>query len=76
MAFFTYTDRPGIIGLVGQILGGQGINIAGMQVSRDERGGRALIVLTVDSALAPPLLDEITRAIGAEVGSGVDLGDG
>jgi D-3-phosphoglycerate dehydrogenase len=75
MAFFTYTDRPGVIGLVGQILGDQGINIAGMQVSRDERGGRALIVLTVDSALAPPLLDDITQAIGAEVGSGVDLTD-
>ena len=75
MAFFTYTDRPGVIGLVGQLLGDQGINIAGMQVSRDERGGRALIVLTVDSALAPPLLDDITRAIGAEVGSGVDLSD-
>ncbi len=75
MAFFRYTDRPGIIGLVGQILGGQGINIAGMQVCRDAEGGSALIVLTVDSALPPALLDEITRAIGAEVGRGVDLDD-
>jgi D-3-phosphoglycerate dehydrogenase / 2-oxoglutarate reductase len=73
MAFFTYTDRPGIIGLVGHILGDQRINIAGMQVIRDERGGHALIVLTVDSALAPPLLEEITQAIGAEAGNGVDL---
>ena len=51
MAFFTYTDRPGIVGIVGQILGGQQINIAGMQVCRDHRGGDALIVLTVDSGL-------------------------
>ena len=38
-------------------------------------GGSALIVLTVDSALPPALLDEITRAIGAEVGRSVDLDD-
>jgi D-3-phosphoglycerate dehydrogenase / 2-oxoglutarate reductase len=75
MAFFTYVDRPGIVGIVGQILGGRGINIAGMQVCRDEMGGSALIVLTVDSALPPALLDEITETIGAEVGRSVDLED-
>jgi D-3-phosphoglycerate dehydrogenase / 2-oxoglutarate reductase len=73
MAFFTYTDRPGVVGLVGQILGGQGINIAGMQVCRDARGGHALIVLTVDSALPPATLAEITSSIGAVVGRTADL---
>jgi D-3-phosphoglycerate dehydrogenase len=73
MVFFTYSDRPGIVGVVGQILGGQGINIAGMQVCRDARGGHALIVLTVDSALPPAVLDEITTSIGAVVGRAVDL---
>ena len=73
MAFLTYTDRPGIVGLVGDILGRQGINIAGMQVCRDARGGQALIVLTIDSALPPPLLAEITTAIGAVSGRTVDL---
>jgi D-3-phosphoglycerate dehydrogenase / 2-oxoglutarate reductase len=73
MVFFTYTDRPGIVGIVGQILGAQGINIAGMQVCRDARGGQALIVLTVDSALPPEVLDEITSSIGAVFGRAVDL---
>ncbi len=73
MAFFTYTDRPGIVGVVGQILGSEGINIAGMQVCRDARGGHALIVLTVDSALPPVVLDDITSTIGAVVGRTVDL---
>jgi D-3-phosphoglycerate dehydrogenase len=73
MAFFTYTDRPGIVGVVGQILGGEGINIAGMQVCRDARGGHALIVLTVDSALPAGVLDDITSTIGAVVGRTVDL---
>jgi D-3-phosphoglycerate dehydrogenase len=76
MAFFNYVDRPGVVGIVGQILGGRGINIAGMQVCRDAKGGRALIVLTVDSALPPMVLDEITSAIGAEVGRSVDLEEG
>jgi len=73
MVFLTYSDRPGIVGVVGQILGAQGINIAGMQVCRDTRGGHALIVLTVDSALPPPVLAEITSSIGAVVGRAVDL---
>jgi D-3-phosphoglycerate dehydrogenase / 2-oxoglutarate reductase len=73
MVFFTYSDRPGIVGIVGQILGDQGINIAGMQVCRDARGGHALIVLTVDSALPPAVLEEITSSIGAIVGRAVDL---
>jgi len=73
MVFFTYSDRPGIVGIVGQILGAQRINIAGMQVCRDARGGHALIVLTVDSALPPGVLDEITSSIGAVYGRAVDL---
>ena len=73
MVFFTYSDRPGIIGIVGQILGAQGINIAGMQVCRHARGGQALMVLTVDSALPPAVLDEIASSIGAVFGRAVDL---
>jgi D-3-phosphoglycerate dehydrogenase len=76
MAFLTYTDRPGIVGVVGDILGRQGINIAGMQVCRSSRGGQALIVLTVDTALPQALLDEITATIGAVFGRTVDLPEG
>jgi D-3-phosphoglycerate dehydrogenase len=73
MVFFTYSDRPGIVGVVGKILGDRAINIAGMQVCRNARGGQALIVLTVDSALPSPVLDEITASIGAGFGRAVDL---
>ena len=75
MVFFTYSDRPGIVGIVGQILGGEQINIAGMQVCRDSRGGHALIVLTVDSAIPAMVLDDISSTIGAVVGRTVDLED-
>jgi D-3-phosphoglycerate dehydrogenase / 2-oxoglutarate reductase len=73
MVFLTYTDRPGVVGTVGQILGSEGINIAGMQVCRDARGGHALIVLTVDSAIPAIVLDDIASTIGAVVGRTVDL---
>ncbi len=76
MVFLTYIDRPGIVGIVGQILGDQRINIAGMQVCRDTMGGHALIVLTVDSRLPADVLTEITGAIGAVVGRAVDLDQG
>ena len=39
MAFFRYADRPGVVGAVGRMLGDAGVNIAGMQVGRDAKGG-------------------------------------
>ncbi len=74
MAFFTYADRPGIVGVVGRLLGDAGVNIASMQVGRASKGGKALIALTVDSAIPTQLVDVITTEIGAEGGRRVDLG--
>jgi D-3-phosphoglycerate dehydrogenase len=73
MCFFTYIDRPGMVGVVGKLLGDAGVNIAGMQVGRNEKGGKALIALTVDSALGPELTDAIAEKIGADQGRRVDL---
>jgi D-3-phosphoglycerate dehydrogenase len=64
MVFITYDDRPGIVGTVGQTIGQAGVNIAGMQVARTSEGGRTLMALTIDSALAPESLEEIAVAIG------------
>jgi D-3-phosphoglycerate dehydrogenase len=73
MAFFRYDDRPGIVGIVGRLLGEQDINIGGMQVSRDKRGGHAMVALTVDSAIPAETLDAIITEIGAQSGRAVDL---
>ena len=72
MAFFRYHDRPGIVGIVGQVLGDINVNIGGMQVSRDNTG-HALIVLTVDSAIPGETVELITSSIGAHSGRCVDL---
>ena len=50
------TDRPGIVGRIGTLLGEHGVNIASMSLSRNEAGGTALIVLNVDSAPDDALL--------------------
>jgi D-3-phosphoglycerate dehydrogenase len=73
LAFLTYEDRPGMVGTVGGILGDAAVNIAGMQVSRDTKGGRALVALSVDSAIPPDALADIEHAIDAASVRAVDL---
>src|SRR5437763_182644 len=73
MVFLKYDDRPGVVGVVGRVLGDAGVNIAAMQVSRREAGGEALMVLTVDSAIAAAALAEIAEGIGSTSTHPVDL---
>ncbi|MGQ0625107.1 MAG: phosphoglycerate dehydrogenase [Sporichthyaceae bacterium] len=73
LAFLRYTDRPGVVGTVGRILGEAGINIAGMQVGRTAKGGQALVALTVDSAIPTEVLAELARAISADWARTADL---
>ncbi len=75
LAFLTYEDRPGMVGTVGKILGDAGVNIAGMQVSRDTKGGQALVALSVDSVIPSEVLEEIKHEIVADLVRGVDLSD-
>jgi D-3-phosphoglycerate dehydrogenase / 2-oxoglutarate reductase len=57
------TDRPGIVGRIGTLLGDHGVNIATMSLSRNQAGGTALTVLNLDTAPGEQLLAEI-RASG------------
>jgi D-3-phosphoglycerate dehydrogenase len=65
MLFFTYVDRPGVIGRVGTILGEAEINIATMDVGRPSRGGTALMGLTLDSLVSPEVIERIRSEIDA-----------
>jgi D-3-phosphoglycerate dehydrogenase len=53
-------DVPGIIGLIGTILGKHGINIAAMNWGRVAAGGDALTVINVDQAVSDSVLKELT----------------
>ncbi len=73
LAVITYVDRPGMVGVVGQVLGQAQINIAGMQVSRDTAGGQALVVMAVDSAVPSEVAEQVRRAMDASAVRLVDL---
>ncbi len=70
-----YTDRPGVIGTLGGLLGDAGVNIGAMQVARAAEGGEAIGVLTVDQAVPAAVLDDIVREVGARSGRAIDLDD-
>ena len=65
LAFFRYSDRPGIVGAIGAVLGEAQINIGSAQVSRQAAGGDALMSLSLDDAVPPDVLAEIARIVGA-----------
>ena len=73
MLVFEYSDRPGVIGNVGRILGDAGINIGGMQVSRQD--DEAIGVLNVDSAVPAALAAELSEVIEAKTFSVIGLQD-
>ena len=68
-----HTDRPGVIGKVGTLLGEAGINIAGMHVGRESEGRSAVMVLKLDTPTPEPLLDQIRRVDGMETARLVQL---
>jgi D-3-phosphoglycerate dehydrogenase len=74
MVFFTYEDRPGIIGLVGTILGEHAINIATMDVGRKAVGEEALMCLRVDSEVPHHVLEHVAAAIDAHQLRAITLG--
>jgi D-3-phosphoglycerate dehydrogenase len=73
LLFLRYTDRPGVVGILGSTLGAAGINIAAMQVSRVQAGGEALMGVEVDSPVSTDLLDTVVTSVGATAAAAVDL---
>jgi len=73
LLFLRYSDKPGVVGAVGNALGKSGINIAGMQVARNAAGGEALMALTVDSLISDDLIAAVKKETGANVVRSVTL---
>lgn len=57
----SHTDKPGIVGKLGTLLGNNGINIATMQVGRQVVGGAAVMVMSVDKQATPEVVEELGR---------------
>jgi D-3-phosphoglycerate dehydrogenase len=61
MLIFSNLDVPGVIGRIGTLLGQNNVNIAGMQLGREKRGGRAVSIVNVDDPIPGPVLNEIRQ---------------
>jgi len=61
MLVFSNIDVPGVIGRIGTLLGQNNVNIAGMQLGREKRGGRAVSIVNVDDPIPGSVLDEVRR---------------
>ena len=68
-----YTDRPGIVAVYGKEFGENNINIAGMQIARQQRGGDALSVLTVDSRVPEAVLERVAAQIDAKLLKAIEV---
>jgi D-3-phosphoglycerate dehydrogenase len=73
LLFLRYTDKPGVVGAVGNTLGNAQINIAGMQVAREVAGGKALMALTVDSSVSDAVTESLKKEIAADLVRSVSL---
>ena len=70
---FTHQDVPGIIGRVGTLFGGLGVNIAQMTVGRSTPGGDAIGVLNLDQTPAAEAVASVTGCQGVRSARVVEL---
>ena len=52
-------DKPGMVGLTGQLLGRHNINIASMSLGRNVQGGQAMMVLSIDQPVTENIINEL-----------------
>ena len=73
LVLMVYEDRPGIVAVYGKAFADANINIAAMQIARQQKGGKALSVITVDSPVDAAVLEEVRVAIKADVMKAIDI---
>lgn len=59
MLYVTNEDKPGLIGLLGTVLGDAGLNIATFQLGRTDAGGDAIALVEVDQAVPTSVLAQV-----------------
>ena len=61
MLYTTNEDVPGIIGTLGQTMGGHGVNIANFTLGRSAANGEAIALLYVDEAVSTAAIDDLQK---------------
>ncbi len=75
LVVMVYQDRPGIVAIYGKAFAEANINIAAMTIARQQKGGKALSVITVDSPVASSLLEKLRVEIQADSMRAISLTD-
>jgi D-3-phosphoglycerate dehydrogenase len=57
-------DRPGMIGLLGNVLGSHKINISNMSLGRDKTGGTAVALMNLDDPVPDEALEDLRSRDG------------
>jgi L-serine dehydratase len=57
-----HRDQPGVIASVSAVLAEYGVNIASMEVSRERRGARALMVIETDQLVSAAVISAFAHA--------------
>ena len=73
MVVMVYQDRPGIVAIYGAAFAEAGINIAAMTIARQQKGGKALSVITVDSPISSQLLEQLRSKIDADLMQAISI---
>ncbi len=61
MLYITNKDKAGFIGALGNVLGGNGVNIANFNLGRVEQGGEAISLIEVDANISETVLTQIAK---------------
>ena len=59
-----HKDKPGIVGQTGNLLGSYGINIASMTLGRNDAGGDALMILSIDQQASEEVIKILNETSG------------
>src|SRR6202044_2235155 len=64
MIYVTNEDKPGFIGRFAGLLGDAGVNIATFALGRDEQGGSAIALVSIDGPAPPKVIEQVGRING------------
>jgi D-3-phosphoglycerate dehydrogenase len=66
MLYIVNEDAPGFIGRLGTTLGEAGVNIGTFHLGRRTAGGEAVLLLSIDTPVAEPLLGQVCQLPGVK----------
>src|SRR5271154_2713442 len=64
MIYVTNDDKPGFIGRFASLLGEAGVNIATFALGRDQPGGSAIALVSIDGAAPPEVIAKVSTIDG------------